>query len=230
MVDTEGACNWSLGPDNTDMHYLLGVPLQVAERGVESLRAYFAQAVGSIRRLRSLFAPHLSPVDRLRLELDECWPHGAHLADADGQKLAVGILRVMHAAHLLGGVARELGACHIDDLALSDTPRHLSANVYLRVPDDGGALAIWNLRPDAKNIGNRFYRLISGAAFKEGVQEIIHEIIGPPNHVIKPEVGDLLLFDSARPHAVQGFSAGSRVTIQSFVRVHGTHEPLTLHS
>ncbi|WP_224364962.1 2OG-Fe(II) oxygenase [Hyalangium versicolor] len=229
-LDTRAAKNWRLGRDKTDMNYLLGTPVQVAEMSQAGLARYFREALPNLRRLRAAFAPYVSPVDRLRLELDELWPHGAHLADSEGKKLFVGVMRVMRREHLLEGVAQQWGACHVDDLALPDKPRNLSANIYLRVPRSGGELSLWNLRPAADNVSNTFFRLLSGSAFKPGVQEIIHETLGPPDHVIRPEPGDLVLLDSGRPHAVRGFSRGDRISIQSFVQVHGPSQPLTLYA
>ncbi|MGV3722381.1 MAG: hypothetical protein ACO1SX_15850, partial [Actinomycetota bacterium] len=55
---------------------------------------YFGSASSDTRALRELFVPYLSPIDRLRLELDEVWPGGAHLLELGGRKCSSGRTRV----------------------------------------------------------------------------------------------------------------------------------------
>jgi hypothetical protein len=54
--------------------------------------------------MRRNFMPYLSPINRLRLELDEIWPPGAQIAAFEGKKMFVGIFRVMP-PELSGGSA-----------------------------------------------------------------------------------------------------------------------------
>lgn len=229
MVSTK-AKRWFLDGYETDMSYLkhLGEPGRESAYGTERRARYHATAVRNLRRVRALFAPHLSPVDRLRLELDELWPKGANLREVSGRKYGAGVVRVMRPERFLDGRARTEGICHIDDLMEPGTPRLFSACIYLRVPPSGGELAIWGLELTRRHRRNPFYRLLGRGAFLPGAPEAVHEVIGPPSVTLTPSAGDLILFDTARPHAVRGFARGDRVQSQSFVAFDGVKEPLAL--
>jgi hypothetical protein len=49
---------------------------------------------------------------------------------------------------------------------------------------------------------------------------------GPPLQV-RPEAGDLILFNARKPHAIRRFSSGDRISVQSFIG-HGQDRPLLL--
>lgn len=58
------------------------------------IEKYFAAAVPTMREFRS--AMRLGPLDKLRLELDEVWPHGASVTkDPSGRPFVAGLVRVM---------------------------------------------------------------------------------------------------------------------------------------
>jgi len=90
-------------------------------------------------------------------------------------------------------------------------------------------LNIWNIKMGEKSANNPLYHLIcSRLAFNPEVQEVIHSRLFKPISV-KPESGDLIILDVARPHAVAGFRKGLRIALQSFIR-HGPSGELRLSS
>ena len=220
-VDSGRAIEWWLGHIQTDMNYI-GTPYSVALQKPATLKRYHREAIANTRKVRAMFTPFESPVDKLMTELDETWPGGARVRRGPEGRYFVGLIRLMREA------GRDDGLMHVDDIRLTPSERLWSANVYLQVPPKGGELALWNLKPGPKT--NLFYRFMLRYAFEDGVQEIADRVLGKPAHVIKVKTGDLVLLDSARPHAVRGFSTGVRLSMQTFMTVNAPSEPIQLYS
>jgi hypothetical protein len=221
---------WIINGAPTDTSYSVGVPRKFAEQSKVRFRVYEKRAVAAMRFIRDAFAPHLSPMDRLRLELDELWGAGAHVTHRDGKTHLAGLVRTLDPSTLFGGVAGKKGICHIDDPRQApEGPHILSANLYLEVPANGGQLRVWDVLPGASNAGNVLHKLIRTLAFHEGSQEAIHTVLPKP-HVVRPGPGDLVLLDVGRPHAVEGFTRGRRVSIQCWVVAEGPDRPLQIYS
>lgn len=187
----------------------------------EAAELYKRESANWIKQLRSGSAPLLTPVDRIRLELDEIWPAGANLATKDGAKMFVGLAREFKA----GSEAEP----HQDVLSWDD-PRsdfarevktQLAANTYLRVPEQGGELTLWPTSYTAEE----YERLRIPGSYGLDRQRL-------PNGCtsITPRVGDLILFNANCVHAVEKIIRGTRVTWSCFVGYRGDAEPLVLWS
>ncbi|HET7232786.1 MAG TPA: 2OG-Fe(II) oxygenase [Longimicrobium sp.] len=188
--------------------------------GADGRDRYLAAAFRETRVLRDrVFAPYLSPLDRVRLELDELWPGGAAVARMDGRPMSAGTVR-----HYVAGDRMNP---HVDGNSgevLAELCREcrIAVNIYLDVPPPGagGELELWNLAltPEEANSPPRpGYRLPD-------------ELLGDADVVIRPAAGDLVMFDTSRIHAVRAVREGTRTTASCFVGVRGPREPLTLFS
>lgn len=180
------------------------------EQGSAERRRYYAAALANIRALRAAARPALSPIDALRLELDELWPAGARLASFEGEKMFFGIGRVMSADTSV----RSEDAPHIDELPSSIFPLagQFAANIYLSMPNIGGELELWH----------SFGRLSGGTLLPSGRPSDVADI------TIKPEVGELVIFNAWRLHAIRRFDSGTRSSLQGFIGCVTTSEPLML--
>ncbi len=183
-----------------------GVSFNTAFRkseGTPEFLRYHRSALQNIRRLRSLFAPNLSPIDQFRLELDEMWPGGASIGEFSGSKMFTGIVRVTQQnAEVLENRP------HADILPPNFTlENQFSANIYLSTPDDGlgGELLLWagmslsHAEVDDLNKNPGLWK----------------ERLGAPI-TVAPQPGDLIIFNTRLPHAVRAFKKGSRVSVQTF--------------
>lgn len=187
----------------------LGMPFNSTYNDEEMVSRYYDEASKGIKALRKLAHNGFSPIDRLRLELDEMFPDGATIATFEGRKMLAGISRITN-AHLSYLSAEEP---HYDALpekyARLDT--QLAANVYLRVPQRGGELELWDISP----LPPLFEAPSNWRAQL------------PEPHVIQPQQGDLVIFNCRRPHAIGEFEGPARVTTQVFIG-HQKGSPLKL--
>ena len=177
---------------------------------------YYARAGTGIHAVRKACGDRLGPIDALRLLLDEVWAPGAGLARFDGKPTFAGVCRVVAAecSQLFGAQP------HFDMIPRSIVAldAQLSANVYLELPDTGGELELW---PQVA-LGEAEVAALSGAV------DIRSRLPAP--FLVKPEIGDLLLFDTRRPHAVRPFPKGRRCSIQAFVGVEASSRRLLVWS
>ena len=174
----------------------------------ESFQAYYQAAIPHMEAFRRAVSPHLSPMDHLRLQLDEHWPAGARIATFPNTKnkaknMFVGICRCMYAED--ASLAQEQP--HFDSLPphVQALEKQYSANIYVDIPDEGGELEVWDVPP-----------LSPGDIVQSDMEKDWRSILPPPI-VIKPAPGELVLFNTRRPHGVRGFKSGMRSSIQCFI-------------
>lgn len=183
----------------------IGEPLNLTfarHDGPKAQERYFSSASRALSDQRQAIRPLLSPIDQLRLELDEVWPLGAKLARVGGRRASAGIIRVMRAEHS----SLSQNAPHFDQLPdwVLQLDWQLAANCYTKMPSRGGALTLW---PETRMANEELYR--------RGQNEPCSTSSEPVSYT--PERGDLVLINSRNSHAVTSFSSGLRISVQSFV-------------
>lgn len=228
--------HWKLGGMiSTDMFYAGGsIPKEVADHSWPEFRRYFGEREEFIEKQRSM-SGGAWPVDRLRLKLDEAWPYGASSPQYLGQKLRPAIMRIMCENNELDLSIPEYGFIHTDDFPkLKPSRGTFSANIYLKIPDEGGELYIWGVNLNKiRGIRNYLSAQILAMLMTQGYlfdiewQREIFKLLPPP-HIIKPKPGDLVIFHSGRPHSVAPVK-GIRVTNQLFIQARG-QAPLSIYS
>ncbi len=183
----------------------------------EAKHRYYAQVNSTIRELRDIFHPYYSPLDRFRLELQEAWAMGANVMNIDGSPMFVGMARSFE---------NGAGALpHQDDLRwyAPDYPvvqalkTQLTANIYLQIAPQGGELEIWQ-----KQCSKQEYEELRLAEcyFLDRNQ------LPKSSLFMKPQVGDLIIFDSTRIHTVHA-SQEPRINLSCFIGYSGQEQPLT---
>lgn len=197
----------------------IGTSVGEAAESEANHRRYLADAPTTALTIRDdIFAGALSPVDRLRLLLDEYWPCGARVARAerDGRHMLPGILRRWPA----GGHANP----HIDQTETSvlghlGLRRRIGCNTYLQVPPvgSGGAIEFWS------RISEDEYQRLRRPDYG-----LDRARLGIPAFSIVPRQGDLVMFDASLIHGVAKVDSGARVTAACFTGYISDEEPLVV--
>ena len=179
---------------------------------------YHDEAVTNIQAIRCLFSPFMTPVDALRVLLDEMWPLGASIQRLNRRTCFVGALRVFF---------KDISSFrpHHDRLEEETSApeavgicQQLVANVYLEMPETGGDLQLWRREATPRET----IQIRNGALLASDIE--------PPCVVIHPEVGDLIIFSSRHLHAVTPSNGSNRVGMAAFIGCYGENRPLTYWS
>ncbi|PNE40118.1 2OG-Fe(II) oxygenase [Streptomyces noursei] len=185
----------------------------------ELTNKYHDQAQPAIEDVRSMFHPYLSPVDRVRLELQELWPAGANLMRLRGRSCFVGAFRVFQPQTSEfyphnDAIDQETDAPEIEGIL-----NQLVANIYLQVPDEGGNLQLWMREPTEEETKTIL-----------DVEGLEPDTVEPPVVEIHPEAGDLIIFSPRMLHAVTAGQGKHRVGAAAFIATKGPQEPLVYWS
>jgi len=181
----------------------------------EQIAVYHDVAIPSIHDVRSMFSPYISPVDRIRLLLQELWPAGANLLRLRGRACFVGAVRVFQPTTSEFYPHNDRIDQETDAPEIVDFTEQFVANIYLQVPDEGGDLQLWLRDPDP----DEKQRILE-------VEGLEPETIEPPVHTIHPEAGDLIVFSSQMLHAVTPVAGKHRVGMAAFIGCQGPDRPL----
>jgi len=208
--------------ESSDVHSI-ATPFNVAKQ-LNKIDEYFATSREVMRILRGEEGAILSPLDKLRLELDDAWPAGANVCKHEGRPFLAGLPRVMH-----GPTKWLQGFCHVDDISPCVAGKGLfSANVYLETPPVGGNLEIWPVTWRSKEAFEKHFELIQLFTMQDEAAQTRLRALLPKPIEIQVLAGDLIILCAKRPHAVQGFAFGTRVSVQSFVSISKEGGPMTL--
>ncbi len=206
---------WFLDPEQrvpSDMGYLLAIPRHRARMEAGLRQTYMEKATSFKQDLQRFFPDDVSPVEILQRTFSNAFGTQVPTESFEGSPGLPAILRYMTPSHLFEDCPE--GVCHIDSI---DGHRLLTVNLYITLPDAGGELQLWDY--DVRNQPNTaISKLIRFHAFEQGYRDRIPLLLPRPV-IIKMRPGDLFLFDAGKPHAVRSFDQGSRVSLQTFLKI-----------
>ena len=196
----------------------VGTSVGEAAESERNAERYYATAADTTKLIREeVFHHRPSPLDRVRVLIDEYWPHGAVVGHFDGRTMLPGIVRRWAS----GGHANP----HIDSreggaLRHLRLKRRIGVNIYLEVPpaEAGGDLDFW-------------YRIEDEDAYarmKRPDYGLDRNLLGPPLLRVRPSQGDMVMFDAAIVHGVNRVDRGERATAACFVGYSSDCEPLVI--
>lgn len=180
-----------------------GVTFNTTYTGAKAKKErYYQEIKNTNRQVRAIYQGFLSPFDKFRLELDEVWPHQVGIGNFEGEKMLASIVRVMKRPD-----TEEISAqprIEILPSRFANLRAQFVINIYFSLPPYGGELALWQ-EP-----------LSDKSAKKLTEDKNWQEQLGKPA-LIKPGLGELIIFNARCPHAITKFSEGDMISIQSFL-------------
>jgi hypothetical protein len=217
MIENEqrSAKNWTISykhnqTEESDV-LTIGLPMNMAIQN-DDLDAYYQESFINNTKFRN--ENLLSPIDKLRLDLDDLWDDGAIVAKSkEGKAHNAGLVRIMKRN------SNKNNFLHVDDLSVISKDRGaFSANIYLKQPKSGGDLEIF---PISLRSRLDFYKnavTLSSLLMRDIESQAQLRALLPEPIVIKPEAGDLVMLCVQRPHAVKDIIlGGERISMQSFI-------------
>lgn len=187
-----------------------------------ALDNYYENAPRALQQIRQFFHPYLSPMDKLRLILQEAWLPGAIIENLHGKPMFCGLVRAFHG----GAEARphqDMTHWDVPESAAAQTlATQIACNVYLETAIRGGELELWD------------YGITDPTEYSATQTEddygLNRQKIASSSVRVSPAKGELILFNARRIHAVNRIDEGVRVAVSSFIGYRGQSECLTIFS
>ncbi|MFK0117755.1 proline hydroxylase [Streptomyces sp. NPDC090994] len=181
------------------MRFGVGVSDYRADGGVAD--SYWPDLEASRAAWRRLSLP-FDPWERARQALGADWPGRVGVGRRGGREMGAGVAREAPQGFLVhyDDAGREFSAPLLDAPLVAQ----LAFNVYVTVPETGGETVIWRHRWQP---ADERHRAPGSYGFTE---ECVRD---DESLVIKPAVGDGLLFDSRNYHAVKPSHGGRRIAL-----------------
>lgn len=184
------------------------------------IELYFSNAFANIDLLRKACYPYACPIDTLRCMLDERWPAGCNLQTLYGRKMFVGLSRCMKPGTPLLP-HHDMFARHAPFTRESHSLiSQFGINVYVDVPEQGGELAMW-----MEEISDAEFLRLRGDKYAIPLEQL-----DAPDFTVKPQNGDLILFNARKLHAVLPGVGTDRLTLSAFFGYRGKDAGLTVWS
>lgn len=184
---------------------------------VESYLSSSSQVMNALR-----LGKNSSPADKFMAELALAWPAGIRVPTLKGFIMRPSTARLMNANgpavlphdDFQGQYARQLPWA-------ADQKGQLGANIYISVPETGGQLELWCQQLSKEQYDLCRFNRSYGLDRKQ---------LPEPDLTLKPKLGELILINTRKLHAIRGVGKGERCTISSFCGFVSLNDPLLIWS
>jgi hypothetical protein len=200
----------------------VGISFFEAQDSKEMESQYFAEALKNSQAIRKIFSPYQQPIDTVRVCLDEVWPEGANLRTHNGKKMFAGLCRALENGHSIIPHEDKFERDVPQDGSDKVLPENgqIAFNIYLQNPKEGGELELYT-----ESLSTEEYDRLRGDSYG-----IDRDLLPAPAISLKPEEGELILFNARNLHSVSPIVGDTRLSISSFITQETENGPLKLWS
>jgi hypothetical protein len=158
----------------------------------------------------------LDPFLMCRAALGAEWPVAVRVGCNQGREMGAGVAREPNQGFIVhfGDAQREFAGDFLDANLIGQ----FAFNLYLSVPESGGETVVWRHR---WHPGDETYRLPDSYGYDDLVVD------DAESFMLKPEVGEALLFDPRNFHAVRASRDSRRIALGFSIGLTDTGEMLT---
>jgi hypothetical protein len=171
------------------------------------LKSYLDSRPAMIDRIRKACMPYEVPLERFYRIIENFY--SAELATYNGRELFSGIVRIIPSGEDVvphnDSFSRD-----VPELELAkEVTGQFAANLYLRLPETGGELQLWDLRPTDEELAQIPMSIVGYGNDRD--------YFGEPDVHIRPRPGDLVCFRGNIMHGITRAGAGIRMNMNCFV-------------
>lgn len=187
---------------------------------IEKFESYYKGVNENITQLNKLFSPYPTPVRLFLDDLNRLWAEGIVVDKLHEKKMFAGIIRTIRKNSEVHAHQDLVKWSNSKAINISDVEGQFGLNYFLQVPSVGGHLMVWNQELEYEEFNKR----------SKGFFCIPLEEMPPPDWVVKPEVGMLILLNSRNLHAIEKSISCDRIALSFFVAYRGKNKPITIWS
>ncbi len=197
----------------------IGMTLFETEHQREKLEQYFESASHTYPTIENILHGD-NPIREIHNAFNQAWDNGCQIENLHGHKMNPGIIRSFE-ADPEGGLPPHMDTLFKDIPEVRGTKNitsQLATNLYISTSEEGGELEIWDFSPTIEELEMMYC----------GVHDFIdRDNIPIKPVVIKPEVGELIIFRSHCIHSVRPSRGGMRTAASCFIGYYDEQQPLT---
>lgn len=195
----------------------IGTSSYEIDHSKERLSSYYDNVKKNNLMMSEIFSPDQTPMSWLEDDINHIWDPGIKLESLHGKEMFAGIIRIIHQGSAIHAHQDLVGWSNPKAKNAQDIQGQFGVNYFLQVPKEGGRLLLWNMHLDKKEFH----------AQSEGDFCIPISKLPPPDFIVKPENGMLILLNSTKLHAIETSIDGDRIASSCFIAYRGEDQPLT---
>lgn len=186
----------------------------------ERYQTYYQNVVKNAKNLMQIFSPNKTPVEFFLEKIEQIWPAGIQIDKIHSQEMFAGIIRIIHQGSTIHAHQDLIEWSNKKAVNKCDMVRQFGVNYFIRVPEVGGELCMWN-----KELSYEEFHQAS-----EGIFCIPINKMPTPDIVVKPAKCMLTFLNSKKLHAIQASQSCDRIALSFFLGYKGNANALSIWS